>query len=135
MIYYALMFICGLIFGIGLTISNMVNPNKIINFLDVTGAWDPSLLLVMLGAVAVTWIGYKYVLKQSRALFSEKFFLPENTKIDLKLISGAAIFGIGWGLSGYCPGPAITALGLLSGDTLYFAASFLVSCFILQRLM
>jgi len=122
--------LCGFIFGCGLTISMMINPNKIINFLDITGNWDPSLALVMLSAVTITWIGYHLVLRQTHPKFGNKFFIPEKKSIDLRLVLGAAIFGIGWGASGYCPGPAITALGLRIADAFYFITGMLISLFI-----
>ena len=100
----------GLIFGIGLTISGMVNPGKIINFLDLAGSFDPTLIFVMGGAVVVTTIGYYFALKQKQPLFADRFHLPTVKEIDLRLIGGAALFGIGWGLSGFCPGPAIASL-------------------------
>lgn len=127
MLYYLIILMCGILFGCGLTISNMVNANKILNFLDITGNWDPSLLFVMLGAVLVTWIGYRYILKSKQPLLTEKFYFSQKKFIDINLIVGSAIFGIGWGLSGYCPGPAITALGLGIMDAFYFAAGMIIS--------
>lgn len=123
-------FISGLIFGCGLTISNMVNANKIQNFLDITGNWDPSLLLVMFSALSVTWIGYKFVLRKQQPKLTEKFFLPTKKSIDKTLILGSALFGIGWGLAGYCPGPAITALGIGIMDAFYFVLGMIASLFI-----
>lgn len=104
--------VCGIVFGLGLTVSGMINPQKVIGFLDLTGNWDPSLALVMAGALVVTLIGYRVVLKGRGPLFDVKFRLPTRTDIDAKLIGGAALFGIGWGLSGLCPGPAIAGIGL-----------------------
>ncbi|MHB1947812.1 MAG: DUF6691 family protein [Gammaproteobacteria bacterium] len=123
-------FICGLLFGCGLTISNMINPSKIQNFLDVTGNWDPSLAFVMFSALVVTWIGYKFVLRKQRPEFTEKFFLPTKKSIDKSLILGSILFGIGWGLAGYCPGPAVTALGLGIMDAVYFVIGMILSLFI-----
>lgn len=114
-----LMFLVGGIFGLGLTVSQMINPNKIIGFLDITGDWDASLLFVMLSAVIVTYLGYRFVLRKSKPTLSKQFMLPTKQDIDLPLIVGAALFGIGWGLSGYCPGPSITALGLGYMDPVY----------------
>lgn len=128
--YYLVALFCGILFGCGLTISNMINPVKIQNFLDITGNWDPSLALVMFSALIVTWIGYKLVLKKTSPAFSEKFFLPAKTSIDKSLIFGSALFGIGWGLGGYCPGPGITALGLGIMDAVYFVIGMFVSVFI-----
>jgi uncharacterized membrane protein YedE/YeeE len=104
----------GLLFGIGLWISGMANPKKVLDFLDVTGNWDPSLLLVMAGAVAVTLIGFRF--------FKQKISV-EKTKVEWPLVAGAAIFGIGWGIGGYCPGPAVTALANLSAGTLVFVGA------------
>jgi len=101
----------GLIFGLGLVVSMMMNPLKVLSFLDVTGAWDPSLALVMAGALAVTMLGYRFVLRRERPMLAASFSLPAKRDIDARLVAGAAIFGIGWGLAGFCPGPAITALG------------------------
>jgi uncharacterized protein len=123
-------FICGLLFGCGLTISNMVNANKILNFLDITGNWDPSLAFVMLSAVIVTWLGYRFIIRQSQPTFDDKFYLPEKKSIDKKLVLGSAIFGIGWGIAGYCPGPAITALGLEINDAIYFIIGMVASLFV-----
>jgi len=95
-------FIAGLLFGGGLTVSQMVNPEKVISFLDITGNWDPSLAFVMGGALLVTLIGYKFVLKRSGPLFDDKFRLPTRKDIDAPLLIGAALFGIGWGLAGLC---------------------------------
>lgn len=124
--------LCGLLFGCGLTISHMINPNKIINFLDVTGNWDPSLAFVMLGAVLITWLGYRFVLRKPRPQLTEKFLLPEKKELDVRLFLGSAIFGIGWGLGGYCPGPAITALGLGIMDAVYFVIGMIISALIYE---
>lgn len=125
--YNVIAFLCGLLFGCGLTISNMVNAYKIQNFLDITGNWDPSLAFVMFSALIVTWTGYKFVLKKQHPELTDKFFLPTKKSIDKPLIFGAAIFGVGWGLAGYCPGPAITALGLGIIDAVYFIIGMLGS--------
>jgi hypothetical protein len=108
-------FITGLIFGIGLIISGMTNPAKIIDFLDITGQWDPSLLLVMLGAVSITFFAFRFVERKSVSLLGDNIQLPKKTGLDKPLILGAVLFGIGWGLAGYCPGPALASLssGLL----------------------
>jgi uncharacterized membrane protein YedE/YeeE len=119
-------FLCGLLFGLGLTISHMIDPNKIMNFLDIMGNWDPSLALVMLSALITTTIGYRIILKKNRPQLTEKFCLPEKKNIDMQLIVGASLFGIGWGLAGYCPGPAITALGLGIMDAFYFVLGMIL---------
>jgi uncharacterized protein len=115
----------GLIFGLGLLISGMANPAKVQNFLDLAGAFDPSLIFVMAGAVAVTLVGYRLVLRAPKPVLAERFHLPAVKDIDARLVSGAALFGIGWGLSGFCPGPAITSLALLAKGTLVFVPAML----------
>lgn len=116
----------GLLFGIGLVVSGMADPNKIMNFLDLAGTWDPSLLFVMGGAVVVAFVGYRLVLKRERPILASEFQLPTRTKIDARLIVGPALFGIGWGLGGFCPGPALTSLGLAETGTLLFVPAMLV---------
>ena len=105
----------GFVFGIGLWVSGMANPGKVLGFLDITGGWDASLMLVMGGAVAVTLAGFR--------IFKSRFELPTRKDIDLPLVAGSAIFGIGWGIAGYCPGPAITALSTLSAESAVFVAA------------
>jgi uncharacterized membrane protein YedE/YeeE len=123
-------FIIGLIFGLGLIVSGMSDPAKVLNFLDFaairTGGWDASLAFVMAGAIAVTFAGYKLVLRRSQPLFGEKFYLPTREEIDARVIAGPAIFGVGWGLAGFCPGPAITALGFGTKAAAIFAVAMLV---------
>lgn len=123
----------GLLFGLGLAVSQMVNPAKVLDFLDVAGNWDPSLAFVMAGAVAVTWIGYRIVLGRPKPVLAERFQLPTATAIDPRLIVGAAIFGIGWGLAGLCPGPAITSIAYLQTGTLYFLPAMLAGLFLARR--
>jgi uncharacterized membrane protein YedE/YeeE len=117
--------IAGLTFGIGLVISGMADPAKVQNFLDLAGTWDPSLAFVMGAALAVTFVGYRLVLGRRAPLLSDRFHLPAKSEIDGRLLIGAAIFGIGWGLGGYCPGPALTALSLLAQGTLAFVPAML----------
>lgn len=117
--------LAGLVFGLGLLISGMANPAKVQNFLDPFGAFDPSLIFVMAGAVLVTFIGYRLVLSRPKPMLATRFFLPAAKDIDARLIGGAALFGIGWGLSGFCPGPAITSLPLLAKGTLAFVPAML----------
>ena len=105
----------GFLFGIGLWLSGMANPRKVLDFLDIAGTWDPSLILVMGGAVAVTAIAFRPLLRKQKMDF--------KTRIDAPLVVGAALFGIGWGIGGYCPGPALTALSNLSADVLIFVAA------------
>ncbi|HNR77579.1 MAG TPA: hypothetical protein PKM48_10650 [Parvularculaceae bacterium] len=110
----------GVLFGLGLTISEMINPAKIIAFLDVAGSWDPSLLVVMASALAVSFVGYRIVLARRAPLFGAAFQLPTKTTIDRPLIVGSALFGVGWGLAGLCPGPAISAAALGKGEIYVF---------------
>lgn len=110
----------GLLFGLGLVISGMSDPAKVLNFLDIAGAWDPSLAFVMAGAVGVAFIGYRLVFGRGRPLFDATFHLPSAVAVDPSLIAGSAVFGLGWGLSGFCPGPAFTALPLFASGTLVF---------------
>lgn len=102
--------IAGLIFGLGLTISEMVNPAKVLAFLDLFGHWDPSLAFVMGAALIVTAIGYRLVWARERPVFADRFQVPGNRRIDTRLAIGAVLFGVGWGIVGLCPGPAISAL-------------------------
>lgn len=117
--------VAGLIFGLGLVVSGMINPAKVLNFLDITGQWDPSLAFVMGGAVAVTIIGFPLIRRRERPLFEPRFVLPETVRIDPPLVIGALLFGAGWGLVGLCPGPAIAAGSLLLGPALTFLAAML----------
>ncbi len=124
-----LQFIIGLIFGIGLIVSGMSNPAKVLNFLDFaairTGTWDASLAFVMAGAIAVTFTGFKLALKRPQPIFGEKFHLPGREDIDARLVAGTAIFGVGWGLAGFCPGPAVTALGFGTKAAVIFVLAML----------
>lgn len=115
----------GLLFGLGLVISGMSDPAKVMNFLDLAGTWDPSLAFVMAGAVGVAFIGYRLVFGRARPLFDAAFHLPTATKADPSLIAGSAVFGVGWGLAGFCPGPAFTALPLLAPGTLVFVPAMI----------
>lgn len=105
-------FLIGLIFGLGLVISQMTNPAKILGFLDVAGDWDPTLLVVMGAALVTTLIGYRFVLGRQKPLLDTAFHLPTKTTIDRPLLIGAAVFGLGWGMAGLCPGPGISAAAL-----------------------
>ena len=117
--------LAGLIFGLGLVISGMSNPAKVLNFLDVAGNWDPSLAFVMAGAIFVTSIGYRLILRQEAPKVATASALPTRRDIDTPLIAGAAIFGIGWGLGGFCPGPAWTAVLLGDAGTMAFFPAML----------
>lgn len=118
-------FLIGLLFGLGLVISGMSNPEKVLSFLDLFGDWDPSLAFVMGGAVLVSFFGYRWIGRAGKPWFDLKFRFPSTTDIDTRLISGAAFFGIGWGLVGLCPGPAITAVVVEPWALLVFFAAML----------
>lgn len=113
----------GLVFGIGIVVSGMGNPAKVLNFFDFAGTWDPSLMLVMASALTVTFIGYRFVLKRPAPVLDAKFHLPTRRDIDLPLVAGSAVFGIGWGIAGFCPGGAIPALGTGEFSPVIFVAA------------
>jgi uncharacterized membrane protein YedE/YeeE len=113
----------GLLFGSGLALSGMINPTKVLNFFDVFGAWDPSLSFVMAGALVVTFLGYRLAARRTAPFFAAAFSLPERKTIDSQLLVGAAVFGVGWGLSGLCPGPAVASLTTVSLEPLVFLAA------------
>jgi len=115
----------GLVFGAGIVVSGMANPAKVLNFFDVFGTWDPSLLLVMGSALAVTFIGYRFVLRRPAPVFDRKFHLPTKRDLDVPLIAGSALFGIGWGIAGFCPGGAMPALGSGEPSPLIFVAAMI----------
>jgi uncharacterized protein len=104
-------FVAGLVFGLGLTVSGMTNPAKILGFLDITGKWDPSLALVMAGAVAVGGVAFTLARRRTKSALGLPMQLPKAQTIDVRLVGGSVLFGIGWGLAGFCPGPAIVTLG------------------------
>ena len=117
-------FLIGGIFGLGIAVSGMINPAKVLNFFDVAGTWDPSLIFVMGGGLVVAFIGYRLVFGHRKApVFETAFALPTKRAIDTELIGGAAVFGIGWGIAGFCPGGAIPALGLGYSQTPVFVAA------------
>jgi len=126
-------FLAGTIFGAGLSVSEMINPTRVIGFLDVTGNWDMTLLLVMCGALAVALAGFTLVLKRPRPVCADKFSLPTKTQIDKPLLIGSAIFGVGWGLAGFCPGPAITALATLSPSVFLFVLAMIAGQWLAAR--
>lgn len=119
-------FVAGLLFSAGLIFSGMINPAKVVGFLDLFGDWDPSLAFVMAGAVAVNFIGHRLVLRRARPFFADGFAIPTRKDIDRELIIGASLFGIGWGLVGLCPGPAIAALGVAPASASVFVAAMFV---------
>ena len=118
--------IAGLVFGAGLALSDMVNPARVLNFFDIAGTWDPTLIFVMAGALVTTAIGYRLTFARGRPLAGTSFNLPSLKKIDLPLIGGSAVFGIGWGIAGFCPGPAIAALVSFQPKVWVFLLSLVV---------
>ncbi|WP_043970582.1 MULTISPECIES: YeeE/YedE family protein [Acinetobacter] len=123
-------FIFGSIFALGLLISGMSNPEKVLSFLDIFGAWDISLMFVMIGAIAVAFIPFQRALRNPKTLSGETISFPSNHQIDKKLIIGAILFGIGWGISGICPAPAMTLIGLGYSEVWYFISAMLIGMLI-----
>jgi uncharacterized membrane protein YedE/YeeE len=113
----------GLVFGLGIAISGMANPAKVLNFFDLAGSWDPSLAFVMGGALVAAFLGYRVVLRRPAPLLADAFQLPAARTLDARLIGGAAVFGIGWGIAGFCPGGALPALGTGVPEVFIFIAS------------
>jgi len=123
----------GLLFGAGLALGGMTDPSVVLGFLDVAGAWNPTLVFVMGGALAVTFIGYRLVLRRARPLLAARFALPTTSALDARLLGGAALFGAGWGLAGYCPGPAIAALPAAHAGTAVFVLAMLAGLALARR--
>jgi uncharacterized protein len=121
--------LAGSLFGVGLVCSGMTDPGKVLGFLDIGGPWNPSLAFVMAGAVGVHFVAYRLIRRRSRPLFAEAFVLPTQRRIDTKLLFGSALFGVGWGLAGYCPGPAIVSLGSGAAQAFVFVGAMLVGLF------
>lgn len=118
-------FAAGAIFGLGLVISGMANPAKVIGFLDIAGNWDPTLAFVMGGAILVAFPAYRWAASREKPLLTEKWSLPDRNDIDMRLLAGAALFGVGWGLAGFCPGPALAAIGIAPVDALTFVIAMI----------
>ncbi|MGB3243977.1 MAG: DUF6691 family protein [Sulfitobacter sp.] len=127
-------YLIGLVFGVGISLSGMANPAKVLNFFDIAGAWDPSLAFVMGGAVIVTFIGYRFVLKRPAPFVDSTFQLPTRRDLDLPLIGGSAFFGVGWGIAGFCPGGALPALGTGRSEVIIFVAALVAGIFIAKAL-
>lgn len=127
---YGSAFVAGTLFGLGLAVSQMINPEKVLAFLDVAGNWDASLILVMGAAVAVASFGYRQILRRTNPLFEPLFQLPKSRRIDAQLLVGAVVFGVGWGMAGYCPGPGIAALTLVYWEPVVFLAACLAGSFL-----
>ena len=125
---------CGIVFGLGLSVSQMINPQKVLGFLDVAGNWDPSLALVMAGALLIAGVLQIMIFRRPVPLLEPDFHLPKTTAIDTPLVTGAAVFGIGWGLSGFCPGPAISALSSGVPESYVFTADMFAGMCLFQIL-
>ena len=135
MLKYISSAIAGGIFGFGIAISGMANPAKVLNFFDIFGTWDPSLVFVMGGAMITALIGYRLVFGvQKRPLFEVSFSLPSAKQIDRRLILGSIVFGIGWGIAGFCPGGAIPTFGLGHSESYIFIASLVVGILVARRI-
>ena len=117
--------IAGALFGLGLAVSGMTDPDKVLNFLDVSGHWDPSLALVMLAALTVATPGYAWARRRGRASCGDALQLPANTRVDMRLLLGSVLFGIGWGIAGYCPGPALANLAHATTEAFVFVGALL----------
>ena len=126
-------YLVGLIFGLGISISGMGNPAKVVNFFDIAGTWDPSLIFVMGGALVVTFLGYRVVLGKPKPAMAKEFLLPSKQEIDLPLVGGAIIFGIGWGIGGFCPGGALPVIGTGKIEVVYFIAALLAGSFVARQ--
>lgn len=123
-------FIVGLVFGAGIAISGMINPAKVLNFFDIAGAWDPSLIFVMGGALVTTFVGYRVVLRRDAPVIEERFQLPTARDIDARLVGGSAVFGVGWGIAGFCPGAAVPALGSGKAEVAGFVVALLAGLWV-----
>jgi uncharacterized protein len=126
--------VTGFLFGIGLIISGMTSPKKVLGFLDVTGSWDPSLIFVMMGGISVAVIAFKFAKKRTLSLLGAAMKLPQSTQIDLPLICGNVLFGIGWGISGICPGPGIVSAGTGQYKAILFVLAMLIGMKSVQTL-
>jgi uncharacterized protein len=118
-------FVIGLIFGLGIALSGMINPAKVLNFFDLAGTWDPSLAFVMGGALAVATPGYRLVFRRPAPVLENRFLLPDTRVIDRRLVLGSATFGVGWGIAGFCPGGALPALGTGRPEVFLFLAALI----------
>ena len=127
---HLLTFLTGVVFGLGISISGMANPAKVLNFFDIAGTWDPSLAFVMGGALVVAFFGYRVVLARPKPVFEDVFQVPTGRQIDAKLVGGSALFGIGWGIAGFCPGGALPALGTLNAQVFLFVGSLIAGMLI-----
>ena len=125
-------FLAAVIFGVGLGISGMTLPSKVIGFLDVTGNWDISLMFVMVGAILTHGIAYQFIIKREKPVIEDKFQVPATRAIDARLLSGAAIFGVGWGLGGFCPAPAIVSLTTGMPEVMVFVGCMILGIYLFR---
>ena len=125
-------FLAGLVFGLGLIVSGMANPAKVLGFLDLAGRWDPSLAFVMAGAIAVGAIAFALARNRTASLLDAPMKLPSEQRIDRRLLAGALVFGVGWGIAGFCPGPALVAIGMGSTKAVVFVVAMLAGMGIFQ---
>ena len=123
-------FVTGVVFALGLGLSGMTDANKVIAFLNLAGQWDPSLAFVMVGAIGVHLVFYKLVMKRGSSLYGTEFETPPTNKLEKRLVIGSAIFGVGWALGGYCPGPAVSSMAGLSAEPLWFTGAMLAGMFV-----
>ena len=129
-------YVIGTIFGLGIAISGMANPAKVLNFFDVAGTWDPSLAFVMASGLTVTFIGYRMILaRPAGPMFEQRFLLPGSARIDGKLLGGSVLFGVGWGISGFCPGGVLPVLGTGGIEVVLFVAAMIAGIFAARALM
>jgi len=126
-------FASGLVFAAGLGLAGMTKPSKVVGFLDFFGAWDPSLMMVMVGAIAVNGLAYAWARRRAAPLLGDRFLIPSRREIDGRLVAGAALFGVGWGLAGFCPGPAVVTLAALAPDAAVFVPAMLVGMALFHR--
>lgn len=125
--------LAGVLFGLGLVLGGMTQPAVVLGFLDMFGAWNPRLLFVMGGAVLTTMVGYRFVLRRTRPWLGTRFYLPETKAIDTRLVLGASLFGVGWGLAGYCPGPALASLSGGVSPVWFFVAAMVAGWWLAGR--
>lgn len=126
--------LAGLVFGLGLIVSGMANPAKVLGFLDLGGTWDPSLALVMVGAITVGFVAFLFTKNRTRSLLGAEMKLPTTSHIDRRLVMGSALFGVGWGIAGFCPGPGLVALGMGESKALVFVAAMLAGMMVFEIL-
>jgi uncharacterized membrane protein YedE/YeeE len=126
--------LAGLVFGLGLVLSGMANPAKVIGFLDLAGSWDPSLAFVMAGAIAVGAVAFAVARRRTRSLLGLEMKLPTASKLDRRLMAGGALFGVGWGIAGFCPGPALVALGMGEAKAVIFVLAMLAGMGVFELL-